>query len=35
MSDARITRTRKIFIEYISSHNESSFSELKANLVGK
>lgn len=35
MSDTRITRTRKIFIEYISAHNESSFSELKANLVGK
>ncbi len=35
MTDTRITRPRRIFVEYIGTVGKATFTDLKANLVGK
>lgn len=35
MTDTRITRPRRIFVEYIGTVGKTTFTDLKANLVGK
>ena len=34
MTDTRITRPRRIFVEYIGTVGKATFTDLKANLVG-